>query len=243
MSALFWLVLAMSFAKEPSAEESVAGEVIVYADLLVERARNEVVAALEQQGYTDVKRRDGYSVMMHQRPYKGQVFLYDDGRMEFRRQSIRFGPHKNEWAEKNKALAWLTCWTYLCTRPGGVLVGKRKFKGYEDRLVRSSQSTVHTWNERLADRGLGVRLDTLPDLLQKLWDEGLPLEGEAVLATHSERRAAIYAFWSTRTDTPHGEAVRQAVEGFVRGVVQTSEHPFPADEDGWFARATSRETP
>ena len=80
-----WLVLAMSFAEEPSAEESVAGEVIVYADLLVERARNEVVAALKQQGYTDVKRRDGYSVMMHQRPHKGQVFLYDDGR-GFRRQ-------------------------------------------------------------------------------------------------------------------------------------------------------------
>ena len=92
----------------------------------------------------------------------------------------------------------------------------------------------------MAVGGYSVRL-TRFRILQKLWDEGLPLEGEAVLATHSERRAAIYAFWSTRTDTPHGEAVRQAVEGFVRGVVQTSEHPFPADEDGWFARDLTRD--
>jgi len=232
---LFWLVLAMSYAAEPSEDEPVAGEVIVYADLLVERARNEVVAALEQQGYTDVKRRDGYSVMMHQYPHKGQIFLYDDGRMEVRRQGIRFGPHKNEWSENNKALAWLVCVTHLCVRPGGVVVGKRKFKGYEDGVVRASQSTVHTWNERLADRGLGVRLDTLPDQLQMLWDEGIPLEGDVLLTTYEDRRDALYAFWQARTDSLYGEAVRQAVEGFVRGVVQSSEHPFAADEGDWFA--------
>ena len=53
--------------------------------------------------------------------------------------------------------------------------------------------------------------------------------------TYAERREALYSFWQSRTDTPHGEAVRQAVEAFVRGVVQGSEHPYPMAEVNWFS--------
>jgi hypothetical protein len=163
--------------------------------------------------------------------------------MHVQRQGVRFGPHKSEWAERNKPLAWLTCLPYLCTRPGGVFVSQRRFKGYEDRVVRASQSTVHNWNERLADQGLEFRLDTLPEQLQRLWDEGMPLEGDTALSTYVARRAALRLFWQSRTDTPHGKAVRQAVEGFVRGVVQSSAHPFPPDEADWFASKATLQDP
>ena len=44
------------------------------------------------------------------------------------------------------------------------------------------------------------------------------------------RRAALMAYWGSRTDTAWGERVRQAVEAFCRGVVQHSEHPFTDEE-------------
>jgi hypothetical protein len=70
----------------------------------------------------------------------------------------------------------------------------------------------------------------LPDRLEALWEEGVPLEGSRTPATHARRREALLAYWDSRTCTEWGDRVREAVEAFMRGVVQHSEHPFTEEE-------------
>ena len=107
MSVLLWLGLA--HAADAPEDEPTAAEVVVYSEHLIERARNEVVQTLAKEGYSLVKEREGYTVLAHRNTYRGQVRLYDDGRMEVRRQGFKFGPHRNELLERNKPLAWLVC--------------------------------------------------------------------------------------------------------------------------------------
>jgi hypothetical protein len=81
----------------------------------------------------------------------------------------------------------------------------------------------------LRERGLDLRLAELPDELQALWDEGVLTTGGFV-AGRTERRRLILDLWATRTDTPEGEAVREAVEAFLRAVVQSSPWPCTPEE-------------
>ena len=99
--------------------------------------------------------------------------------------------------------------------------------------MRILDDPVGEWQDALADRAHAEQLEGLPDRLQRLWDTGVPLEGDGALATHAERRDALYAYWESRTETRWGEDVRALVAGFVRGVVQDSEHPFPLEQSAW----------
>ena len=82
------------------------------------------------------------------------------------------------------------------------------------------------YGDRVADRETDRTVNELPDQLIALWEQGEPLEGQATLDSFEQRRAALLAFWDSRTDTEWGDTVRQAVEAFILAEVQTSDHPF-----------------
>ena len=54
-------------------------EVIVYGELLVEQARQEVVEDLRDAGYTQVVKRDDHVIYRHPDVWRGEVHIYDDG--------------------------------------------------------------------------------------------------------------------------------------------------------------------
>ncbi len=213
-------------------------EVIVFSERLVEAARLEVVGRAAQIGYTKALRKGDRTILRHELPWKGDVVLFDDGRVEVKRQPLQFAPP----FKRQTPLTWLSCIIVpLCIRPNGQLVSQRRFIGYERGAWAAIASDVSTWNDAMAEYGLGLKVAGLPDRLEALWEQGTPLDGtdETPLATPEARRGALLSFWDSRTDTSWGDEVRGAVEAFMRAVVQTSEHPYLSEELAAFA-ATQR---
>lgn len=215
---------------EAPAEEPDDGftEVIVYSEHLAKAARDKLMRQAEAMGYTEQVRKDDRTILRHEAKYNGEIVLYDDGRVEFKRQPVQFEPP----FDKSKPLSWLSCVIVpLCIRAGGQAYAPRKFRAQERRAMAEIADAAGEWNERIADVALDRKLGDLPDRLQALWDEGTPLEaGLPTLATFSERKTALLRYWDSRTDTEWGEEVRDAVASFLRAVVQRSDTPITAAE-------------
>ena len=223
------------WAAEPP-EEGSAYEVVVYADHLVAVARARLIGGLYSQGFTIELERGDVTILRHEDPWRGEVRLHEDGRFEVRRQPVRVEGREMPWAEKNSIGAWAGCvlWPFMCVRPSGQLVSRRRNEGYRSRAVSGLEQNTHVWQEALADRAHAEQLQLLPDRLTLLWEEGQPLDGKEPLLTTDARRDALYRYWSERTQTRWGEDVRRVIEGFVRSVVQDSDTPFPDQESRWF---------
>jgi hypothetical protein len=203
------------------------GEMVIYAVELAKQARDELIRDAKALGYAEVHEKDGRTILRHELPWKGEIAVFDDGRVEFKRQPMQFEPP----FKKKTPAAYLVCiWLPACIRPGGQLVSPRRLHGYEREVWAELSDDIDTLNARIADVAVDRKVDDLPARLYRLWNDGVPLEGEASLATWEERRAAILRFWDTRTENDWGLAVRRAVEAFVHGEVMPSEHPFTAAE-------------
>ena len=178
-------------------------------------------------GYTKVIERGDRVVLRHELPWKGDVVLHDDGRMEFKRQPVRFQPPFNP----DNPASWLACVLVpICIRPGGQIVSPRKLHGYERDVFETLSDEVTDWNDRIADAATERKTDGLPLRLEALWADGTSLDGTTQLATFEQRKAAILDYWDTRTETDWGDRVRSTVESFVRGVVMQGDHPYTRAE-------------
>lgn len=236
MVIALWGALAWGQSDEPEApdEEEPVEEVIVYAELRVEQARREVEQELEEAGFDhEVIDLGDHVVYRHSAAWKGEVVLYDDGYMVVRRQPIHAQAPKMPWARRNSPLAWIGCLVYpwACIRIDGATVSERRWRNRESRTVQRVQPKVRDWADRIADLSVDRKVEGLPAMLEALWELGRPMSGQGpALSTYRERRAALLAFYDSRTDTPWGRQVQEAVRAFLRGVVQASDHPFTARE-------------
>ena len=114
----------------------------------------------------------------------------------------------------------------LCIWPNGQLVSKRRFQRYEADVWGEMEDEVSAFHARISDMGTSRKVELLPGRLERLWEQGIPLEGHETLPTVEARKAALLDFWDSRTDTVWGDEIRRVVAAFVRGVVQFSDHPF-----------------
>lgn len=226
-------------------DDQVSRTVIVYSRDQVEAAREEVIEDLEQMGYTKRIEKDGAVVMRHAQPWKGDVWLHDDGWMRIRRQPVRVEAPASSFGKRNSAGAWAGCvlMPFRCVRAGGQFVSRRKFMAVETRTAEAVTDEVAAWSDKVADYRVSEKVQGLPERLQALWDDGVPLEGETQLAGPPERKEALLDYWETRTDNPWGEAVRQAVENFLVGVVQDSPTPITEAELAAFNRRSRAARP
>ncbi len=209
--------------------EPVSEEILVTGEA-VEAAREVVIHSLVDLGFDRIKERDGRTVLKHSTTWRGKILLYDDGYLKHRRQGVRAveGPA----AALPEGTRWLPCVIVptACFRVGAT-ISDRKFDAERGRTMATVGPALQQLGDRMADASLEQTLLQLPDRLQALWSEGSPLEPEgAPLQTYRQRRAAVFAFWESRTDTPWGEAVREGVERFARQIIQHSDHPFTASE-------------
>ncbi len=245
------LLIAAALAQEPTepaakgpsttTEERVLDgkpmEIIVYGEMLVDRARDDLMETAKDQGYATQIRRDGYTILRHDDPWKGEIRLYDDGRVEVRRQPVRFEP---PFAHKTP-LAWLTCVVLpLCIRPNGQLVSPRKFHAQERRALEAIEPDAVVYNDRIADWATDRKADRTGARLADLWTTGTPIDGDGVVDSFEARRQAILAYWDSRTDSEWGDQIRGRIESFIRGEVQQGDHPFTVAEiDAFNARHRS----
>lgn len=231
------LALAQDTVEPPVDDFEGVEEIWVFPDLEVEAARHEVIRVLKDQGYTMEKDKGEYVRFRHVTPWKGEIRLYDEGYLIIKRQPVRVEGPEVPWAERNSVGAWAGCvlYPFLCVRPGGQLISRRKFQPVTARAAFVTDPTLDELAGRIADAGTAARIEELPGRLEALWYDGVPLQEEGAeplpaVATYAERRLALYAFWESRTDTEWGDRVRLAVEAFIRAEVQTSEHPFTDEE-------------
>lgn len=214
-------------------DDDVSEEILVLSERRVELAREALISRAKLAGYRRELDRKDRTVLRHDSPWKGDVVVHADGRVEVKRQPIQFRPP----GKKVTPLSWMTCILVpLCIRPNGQLVSQRRFIGYERTAWAAISPEVTALNEAIADRALDGKLVHLPEQLDALWELGIPFDPEgASLETPESRRRAILAFWDSRTDTEWGDAVRAVVESFCRAVVQSSDDPFTPAELAEFA--------
>ena len=227
------VLLAVALGAEPEpAEVPAAEEVIVYGELLIRQARDRVDQDLRDAGFTDIVKKDDKVIYRHPQVWRGEVHVYDDGWYRTKRQRVKFDAIGMPWAERGSPLAVAGCflYPYLCFKPNGALISTRKFRKQETAIADRVHADVQEWADRLADLETGKKTDALPARFDALWTDGAPLMGELQVSTMAGRREALFTFWDSRTETPWGRMVRDAVEAFCRGVVQHSDHPFTDDE-------------
>lgn len=231
------LWVAAALAQDPPAPaggaEPAAREVVVYGEILVQQARQEVVTALREAGYTEEIDRGDHTIYRAPEAWRGQVVIYDDGYMVTKRQPVHFKSPKMPWGEEGSVASGIGCVLYpwLCVRTSGQTVSHRKFMAQETRASQAAADEVHVWAERIADLHTTERVAALPDQLAALWERGAPIDGQGpTLQTMDERKQALLQFWETRTESPWGLEVRAAVEAFIRAVVQHSDTPITRAE-------------
>lgn len=211
----------------------VVHEVIVHGDLRVEAARREVIEQLRDEGYTDIKDMGDYMRLRNDAVWKGEIRVYDDGWVHMKRQPVRFIAIGTPWAAEGSPGAWIGCvfYAFACVKPGGQLLSRNKLEGVKGRVLGEVDPEAREFADAVADRETDAVIETLPARLEALWRDGTPLsEGDLPADTYALRKDAILLYWETRTDTPWGDRVRLAVEAFVRGEVQGSDHAFTPDE-------------
>lgn len=233
---VIWGLLAWAWADETDDEEEIraAEEVIVYAEERVERARQAVIQELSDAGYDhEVIDLGDRVIYRHGAAWKGEVVLHDVGFVEVRRQPIHAEGARMPWARANSPLAWAGCllWPWACIRISGTTVSQRRWRNREARTVQRIQPKVWEWGDRVADLSVEQKVEGLPAMLFALWEQGRPLGGAGPrIETYRARRAALLEFYGSRTDTPWGRSIQDAVASFLDGVVQVSDHPVTARE-------------
>src|SRR5262245_10982736 len=203
---LLLAVAAPAVGAEPAGEE-----ITVYGDRLVVEARKKLVEDILALGYDDkIREKSDRVVYVHGENWRGKVVLYDDGRVATKRTGPAVEPPKGTWP------LCVTQPTH-CLKGGAWLVSDRKWAGIVRGVESSTTDAQVELGDRVADAAVHVKVAHLPDQLAALWEQGVPLhEGDPPLATMEARRAAIYEYWRTRTNTVWGHEVQDAVESFVR---------------------------
>ncbi len=210
----------------------VVHELTVYGNLEVEAARTQVLRTLADHGYTQVDDMGDYVRVRHPAVWKGEVHLHDDGWIRMKRQPVQFRSPKTPFGEAGSVASGIWCLAILpCLRTNGQLVAKGRYRAQEVRTLAEVNPEAIEFADRLADKKTGETINELPDALERLWEHGEPLDPkDGPLHTPAERKAALLAFWDSRTDTLWGDRVRVSVEAFVRAVVQDGPDAFTRDE-------------
>lgn len=200
--------------------------ITITAEDEVLRRRAEVFEALTQEGYIRRRRQgDDRTVFLSEDPWKPQVVVHDDGWVYFRRQPPRVHAPGKSFADQGSPAAYLLCIIAptACVSVGGWLVSDRKLGAIKGQVMDSTQDKIRAMNDAVARRELGRRLnEDIPADLDKVWAR--------TEIDVSQRKVLLYAYWDSRTETPEGEAAKEAITAWFRGVVQTSDTPFTAAE-------------
>lgn len=229
----WWLALAL--AQDPTVEPPEPEVIVVYGGAAIREARAVVARKLASEGWRQVREaRDGSTVFAGPERWMGTLWLRPDGLIDFRMPLLNTaspGNPQNTYAPEQgfDPNAPVTSPTYVgatFTRASA-----KKLQGARDRTLDAVMPELMSLRQILAVTAFEAEVvRPLPARLDALWRDGVPLEGQAALATVPARRQALLDHWATRTDTPEGELVRDTIEDFLREVVGNSPDPVTADE-------------
>jgi hypothetical protein len=221
----------------PSPEDRATVELTVWGRAAILRARERVEARMGELGWRKRGTRpDGTSVFVGPEAWMGSALISPDGSMRFRRRVVWATPQRTVAGPQTSAIPYAD----RVVRTGevdqvttGGLHGpasRHKLRGPRARVRQGVEPELVALRVAIAETAIRDVLAALPLRLERLWAEGEPLAGTALLATPEERRAAIVAYWASRPATPEGRLAQRAVVDFVVEVVQRGPHPMTAEE-------------
>ncbi len=225
-------------------------EIVVWGRLAIDRAEDEIVHTLEEMGY-ETRRRGDQLVFRPPRAWMGAV-VFEEGLIDFRQPvaGLQAAPPEafvDDPRHPSQILgpdgrpltpigAGPTAW---------ILPSKRKLAPHRSAVRQALEPQLAHYRAVVAKTALEESLIALPDRLDAVWRDGVPLSDAAgPLTDPAARRAHVLAYWASRPETPEGDRVCAAVEAWLRAVVQTSDHPITAAErERHGAQRTSRSLP
>lgn len=242
-----WEELEVGVDLMPPYEEGgeVDEEVTVWGTAAIRQARDRLILRMIRSGWEPKARReDGTVVFKGPESWMGAAMITPDGLLDFRRNIVSVGrqydvqlPPGAQSAMQDRAQLS----DAGSTRMGGITgpASKRKLAGVRAELQREVEDDLRHMRRVLSETALQEKMAALPDKLDRLWREGLPLRGTELISSPAERRAAVVEYWATRPDSRDGRMAQRVVADWVSQVVQNSAHPFTAEE----LRQASRRRP
>lgn len=198
---LSWMALGLA-EDEPVAFDE---EMIVEERADPEETRKQVEVVLEAWGYRPGRRKKDRVIYRSTNPRYPTLILTDEGLLLIDRPAGR------------RAVRSVTGTT-------------RYRRNWETPLLVALDPLIDAWRESLIQERMDARYQEIPDVLEAVWTQGAPLYGVESGETPRARRAAILAFWASRTDTPEGRRVQQITADFLFAVVQPSPWPVTLQE-------------
>lgn len=207
----------------PPIGDDVAEEIVVVARKASEVRLEALIAHLRELGYgRPVTRGNGdvyFEAVDVQHPW---VALHPDGQFDVQRSG--YVPLKNAI----RADEILGQGVVTVDAP---IISERKLAQQRARVMDEMIGDVRSWREALCAEGFEERLLLeIPQTLDRVWRDGLPITGDAPLPTPSDRRAALLDWWATRTCTTEGEQVRTLIVRYLDHEVQPSAWPVTTGE-------------
>lgn len=114
---------------------------------------------------------------------------------------------------------------------GGKRYNARQMGPLRWQVLDEARDELTAWTAAIGRAQTMERLERdLPDALDALWLEGVPMNGTGFLTDPSERKRALLKHWATRTCTNEGMHARTVVARYLINAVMESEVPVTADE-------------
>ena len=233
------LILALApgraVAQEPPADA--AYEVTVHGEAAIRDARARVIRSFEAEGWR-AKDRGDQVVFKGPRLWMGEGHLdKDTGTFTFTQPRVTVAGlkgHSVGYAPAllpNGALPVNEAASLATEREIGPPIptfslqlgfpSHRKVVAQQERLFTGVSGSITAYNDVIRETRFRERLEELPDRLDALWRDGAALDGGEPLGTPAERRAALFAFWATRSDNPEGDAFTHAVEVWIAATLKS----------------------
>lgn len=252
-------------AAPPAAPAEVAPameEVEVWGRLEVKAARTDIVRAMRAQGWEPRTRR-GELVFVGPESWMGKARFDEAGFLEFSRPVVAYKEAgvapTSPWVDYASldrtgdlvlaSEADVAAGKVPADRLGAaspaivptatfyVLPNERKLASVQVSVLDAVGPHLTRYRAVLDETAFREELDALPDRLDALWTQGVPLSGGAPLDTPAARRAHALAWWATRESSPRGLLETERFEDWFVATVMTSESPATPEE---LAQAASR---
>jgi hypothetical protein len=230
VSPLWWgLARAQEPEPEPVPPQEPSEEVVVWGRLAIDKARDELAKQLEELGYRVVRRQDGRTIF---RGPDGKITLLSSGELVFGAAPPKIVDPPPESYTKDPRYEDLDPDPMM--QGGGVSVafpGGPKVQTRRDKILHETRDELDAYVAVVRRTAFEEMLQALPEQLDRLWKEGIPLDPNAPsLPTPEARRRSVLEFWATRTETTEGRRTCAAVEAWLASVVQASEAPITEAE-------------
>jgi hypothetical protein len=220
-------ITAMSVpAAPPPARPLKRYEIVVWGERL-QAAEQALADKFDAMGYHAHRRGDGYTVWAPADPadrWRPKVTVYDDGWYTVKMGSVSGGTPGVVPVQGAPAHGHRTAPSFD-RAPAAPAVGlgfafssRRQRMAAEARVARQIHGYVGAIRDARSDGELLARLDAMVTELDAIWYGGRGPDGRR-LASVDERKRAMLALWSTRTETSAGETVRAAIADYLLGQV------------------------